>query len=42
MICSTKHNLKTIHEYFPEDEFIDVIKTLENLEKKGVDDDNNP
>lgn len=41
MITATKHNLKTIYEYFPNDKFLDVIKILEELEKDGKDNDNN-
>ena len=41
MITVTKHHLKSIHEYFPDDKFLDVIKILEELEKDGKDDDNN-
>lgn len=41
MITVTKDNLKSIHEYFPDDKFLDAIKILEELEKDGKDDDNN-
>lgn len=40
MITVTKHNLKSIHEYFPNDKFLDVIKILEELEKDGKGYDN--
>jgi len=40
MITVTKHNLKSIYEYFPNDKFLDVIKILEELEKDGKGDDN--
>ena len=40
MITVTKHNLISIHEYFPNDKFLDVIKILEELEKDGKGDDN--
>ena len=40
MITVTKHHLKSIQEYFPNDKFLDVIKILEELEKDGKGDDN--
>ena len=40
MITSSKHNLKSIYDYFPDDKFLDVIRTLEELEKDGKNDDN--
>ena len=40
MITASKHNLKSIHDYFPDDKFLDVIRTLEELEKDGKKDDN--
>ena len=40
MITVTKHNLKSIYEYFPNDKFLDVIKILEELEKGSNKDDN--
>ena len=40
MINVTKHHLKSIHEYFPSDKFLDAIKILEELEKDGKGDDN--
>jgi len=40
MITITKQNLKLIHEHFPNDKFLDVMKILEELEREGEKDDN--
>ena len=40
MITVTKHNLKLIYDYSPNDKFLDVIEILEELEKDGKVDDN--
>ena len=40
MVGITIFNLKTIHEYFPDDKLLDAIEVLEQIKKDSEDDNN--